>query len=62
MFHMFKYLRPQNRLELYPVYLAACVGLSVASFYYFETPARRWLLKLFHSRTMESPEAASIAQ
>jgi peptidoglycan/LPS O-acetylase OafA/YrhL len=29
----------------YPVYLALCVGLSLLSFYYFETPIRLWLLE-----------------
>jgi peptidoglycan/LPS O-acetylase OafA/YrhL len=28
----------------YGAYLAVCLGLSVASFYGFETPARRWIL------------------
>jgi peptidoglycan/LPS O-acetylase OafA/YrhL len=31
----------------YPVYLALCVGLSLVSFRYFETPARLWLLQRF---------------
>jgi peptidoglycan/LPS O-acetylase OafA/YrhL len=34
---------------LYPVYLALCVGLSLLSFHYFETPARLWLLERFHA-------------
>jgi peptidoglycan/LPS O-acetylase OafA/YrhL len=34
----------------YLVYLALCVGLSLLSFRYFETPARLWLLELFHTR------------
>jgi peptidoglycan/LPS O-acetylase OafA/YrhL len=34
----------------YPVYLALCVGLSLLSFHYFETPARLWLLERFHAR------------
>lgn len=47
---------------LYAVYLTLCVGLSVLSFYYFETPMRMWLLKRFHTRSLESVEAASSAQ
>jgi peptidoglycan/LPS O-acetylase OafA/YrhL len=31
----------------YPVYLALCVGLSVLSFYYFETPVRLWFMECF---------------
>jgi peptidoglycan/LPS O-acetylase OafA/YrhL len=44
---------------LYPVYLAVCVGLSVLSFYYFETPLRLWLLERFHSCSMETIAEAS---
>jgi peptidoglycan/LPS O-acetylase OafA/YrhL len=33
----------------YPVYLALCVGLSVLSFHYFETPVRLWLMERFHA-------------
>ncbi len=36
----------------YPVYLALCVGLSLLSFRYFETPARLWLLERFHARSL----------
>jgi peptidoglycan/LPS O-acetylase OafA/YrhL len=43
----------------YPVYLALCVGLSLLTFRYFETPARLWLLERFHTRlvrnTAETP-------
>jgi peptidoglycan/LPS O-acetylase OafA/YrhL len=38
---------------LYPVYLSVCVGLSVLSFYYFETPVRLWLVERFHARSMK---------
>ncbi len=38
----------------YPVYLAVCVGLSLLSFHYFETPARLWLLERFHARSVPS--------
>jgi hypothetical protein len=48
MFHMFKFLRLETHLALYPVYLALCVGLSVLSFYYLEMPAR-WLMERFHT-------------
>jgi peptidoglycan/LPS O-acetylase OafA/YrhL len=47
---------------LYPLYLATCIGISVLSFYFFETPTRKWILKKFHSRTKETMEAASDAQ
>jgi peptidoglycan/LPS O-acetylase OafA/YrhL len=38
----------------YPVYLALCVGLSLLSFRYFETPARLWLLERFPTRLVRS--------
>jgi peptidoglycan/LPS O-acetylase OafA/YrhL len=38
----------------YPVYLALCVGLSLLSFRYFETPARLWLLERFQSRLVRN--------
>jgi peptidoglycan/LPS O-acetylase OafA/YrhL len=47
---------------VYPVYLALCVGLSLLSFFYFETPVRMWLLERFHSRSLETIEVSSIAQ
>jgi peptidoglycan/LPS O-acetylase OafA/YrhL len=47
---------------LYPLYLAVCVVLSLLSFYCFETPARRWLLQRFHTRSLETMEVSSIAQ
>ena len=46
----------------YPVYLGSCIGLSILSFYFLEKPARQWILKVFHSRTKETMEAASAAQ
>jgi peptidoglycan/LPS O-acetylase OafA/YrhL len=38
----------------YPVYLALCVGLSLLSFRYFETPARLWLLERFCTRLVRN--------
>ena len=44
----------------YPVYLALCVGLSLLSFRYFETPARLWLLERIHTRLVRTVGARSI--
>jgi peptidoglycan/LPS O-acetylase OafA/YrhL len=33
----------------YPEYLALCVGLSLLSFHFFETPIRLWLTRRFHA-------------
>lgn len=49
-------------VAFYPVYLALCVGLSVAGFYFFEIPAREFVLKWAHSRSKETAMASSIAQ
>jgi peptidoglycan/LPS O-acetylase OafA/YrhL len=46
----------------YPLYFGISMGSSVLSFYYFETPARRWILSRFHSTPTETLEAASDAQ
>ena len=47
----------------YPVYLALCVGLSLLSFRYFETPVRLWLLERFHKRLLRNTaETPSIRQ
>jgi peptidoglycan/LPS O-acetylase OafA/YrhL len=46
----------------FPLYLAICIGLSVLSFFFFETPTRKWLLHRFAVRPRESMEAASDAQ
>ena len=47
---------------LYVAYIAATISLSVASFQFFETPMRRWILGVFHIVPRESVELASNAQ
>ena len=47
---------------LFPVYLGVCIGLSVLSLYFVETPIRKWLLKRFQAKPKETMEAASDAQ
>jgi peptidoglycan/LPS O-acetylase OafA/YrhL len=47
---------------MFPVYLGISIGLSVLSFYYFETPLRRWILKRRHTHVKETMEMASDAQ
>lgn len=51
-----------EHLWLYPVYLGMAVGISVLSFYYFETPARQWILRRAHSHSKETLMASSAAQ
>lgn len=46
----------------YPFYLCSCIGLSVLSFYFLETPTRKWLLHRMAVRPRETMEAASDAQ
>jgi peptidoglycan/LPS O-acetylase OafA/YrhL len=45
----------------YPVYLALCVGFSLLSFRYFETPARFWLLERFRTRLVRNTAGASLS-
>ena len=46
----------------YMLYLGLCLGLSVLSFYFFETPVRLWLVERFGSRAQETMVVASVAQ
>jgi peptidoglycan/LPS O-acetylase OafA/YrhL len=59
---LFKLLHLASRARDYPLYLLTAIGLSVLSFYFFETPMRRWILHLLRSRTKETIETASAAQ
>jgi peptidoglycan/LPS O-acetylase OafA/YrhL len=59
--HLFEKLNLISRPAMYPIYLMVCIGLSILSFYYLETPARQWLLNRFHSRSIETLELASSA-
>jgi peptidoglycan/LPS O-acetylase OafA/YrhL len=43
--HLFEHLGWQRIPALFPVYLAFAIGLSIVSFYYFETPMRSWIMK-----------------
>jgi peptidoglycan/LPS O-acetylase OafA/YrhL len=38
----------------YPLFFGLLLGISVLSFRYYESPARRWILEMFHSRTKET--------
>jgi peptidoglycan/LPS O-acetylase OafA/YrhL len=60
--HLMETLHCEHSRLLYPVYLATCIGLSVLSFYYIETPTRKWILKRLQARPKETMEAASDAQ
>jgi peptidoglycan/LPS O-acetylase OafA/YrhL len=54
------HLRPSP--VLFILYVLGAVGLSVGSFYSFETPARRAILRYFSTRSRESTATAAIAQ
>jgi peptidoglycan/LPS O-acetylase OafA/YrhL len=61
--HVFEHMGWQHIAALFPVYMALAIGLSVVSFYYFETPMRRWIMKraqVVHGK--ETIEMASDAQ
>ena len=44
----------------YPLYLALCVGLSLLSFRFFETPVRLWLMDWFRARWQSRPVALEV--
>jgi peptidoglycan/LPS O-acetylase OafA/YrhL len=46
----------------YVLYVASAVALSVVSFYFFETPARQFILQYFTSPSRESMVTISMAQ
>jgi hypothetical protein len=50
LFRHFQWVAP----IIYPLYLTLCVGLSLLSFHYFETPARLWLLQPFPRRSLRN--------
>jgi peptidoglycan/LPS O-acetylase OafA/YrhL len=60
--HLFLWMHWETSKVLWPVYLVSCVVLSLMSFYWIETPSRKWILKRFRSRTKETMELASDAQ
>ena len=61
-FHVFLALGWTRNPMLFPVYLMTAIGLSVISFYYFEGPMRRRLLKSSMIHIKETMELASDAQ
>jgi peptidoglycan/LPS O-acetylase OafA/YrhL len=46
---------------MFLVFAAVCIGVSVLSFYFYETPMRRWILKWSRGLVKETMEAASDA-
>ncbi|QHS51936.1 acyltransferase [Edaphobacter sp. 12200R-103] len=49
-------------LPMFAVFLAGTIGLSVASYYLLEIPARRWILKKERVRSLETEVTSAIAQ
>jgi peptidoglycan/LPS O-acetylase OafA/YrhL len=43
---------------MFPVFLVVCIGLSLLSFYYFETPVRHWLMAWFDARSSRASVAS----
>lgn len=62
MYQLFSAYHLDRIPAVYPLYLGSCIGLSVLSFYFVETPTRKWLLRRFHARPKETMEMASDAQ
>jgi peptidoglycan/LPS O-acetylase OafA/YrhL len=61
-FHVFESLHWITQAVMFPVFMGTTIALSVLSFYFFETPVRRWLLKRGQARVKETMEMASDAQ
>jgi peptidoglycan/LPS O-acetylase OafA/YrhL len=61
-FHALEWLGWTHGAVWFPVYLALSTGVSVLSFYYFEAPARRWILSWKRGHVKESIEVAAAAQ
>jgi peptidoglycan/LPS O-acetylase OafA/YrhL len=59
---MFGYLHLILNGMTYFLYVTMAIALSIASFKYLETPARRSILRMWHQRRIEPEVAASIAQ
>jgi peptidoglycan/LPS O-acetylase OafA/YrhL len=50
-----------HRVFVYP-YILSAIGLSLISFFYLETPARQWILRLSHVRSIENLPTQTLAQ
>lgn len=61
-YHIYQHLQLQRHAAFYPLYVLTSIGLSVMSFYWIESPSRRWILKRFKLRPKETMEMASDAQ
>jgi peptidoglycan/LPS O-acetylase OafA/YrhL len=46
------------QLAMFPVFFVVCIGLSLLSFYYFETPVRHWLMAWFDARSSRASVAS----
>jgi peptidoglycan/LPS O-acetylase OafA/YrhL len=60
--HIAKHLPSGHSFATYPLYLATAIGLSVACFCYFERPSRRFILKIFQARSVETLVNSSAMQ
>lgn len=60
-YHWYKPRGEALRLPEFGLYLLCCIGLSLLSFRWLETPARLWITRTFKARVVESMEAASDA-
>jgi peptidoglycan/LPS O-acetylase OafA/YrhL len=61
-YHLFERLGWINTPQLLPVYLGLSIGLSLASFYWFETPVRKRILRRKQAHVKESIEVAADLQ
>jgi len=62
LWHLTKGISWGHSLAAYPAYLVMAIGLSVASFLYIERPCRRFILKSFQERSVETLLGSSAMQ
>lgn len=49
-------------MPVFLLYLLGTIGLSVASYYFLEIPARRWILARVHVRSLETEVTSALSQ
>ena len=62
LWHLMKGFAWGHSLAAYPVYLVLAIGLSAASFLYVERPCRRFILRIFQVRPLETMISSSSMQ
>jgi peptidoglycan/LPS O-acetylase OafA/YrhL len=59
---LLRHFLDESSLVGFGAYLVVAIGLSIASIYWLEMPARRWILHRYHIRSVETAVTSSLAQ